>query len=394
MNIGMILEDEFPPDIRVEKEAQVLLSQHFNLHLLSAVKKQEEKRKEYKGILVEQKPIIYPNVYHHLLDKLNFLRGKETLFHKQIEQFVKRNKIEIIHAHDLPVAFVSLKIAKKLGIPIIADLHENYPYYKLIKKRKNTKRFRYWLNIEKKVVKESNFIITTCEEMRERILSEHCIPSEKIYVVPNYYGGEFENIVVDKSILEKYSQKFMILYSGVVSLHKGIETLIKSMEYLKNYPEIVLCIVGVKKNKEEFEKLAKTLHVEEKIEFIKWQPIEKTYSFYLASSVCSVPFEKNVQTDCSSPHKLFQYMQCKKPVLVSNCNSLIRIVEKSNCGFVFECGHPKDLADKILILYKNKKLRIEMGENSARSVKNNYNFEIAGSQLSLLYNNLTKWFKK
>ena len=40
---------------------------------------------------------------------------------------MEKNKIEVLHVHDLPLVGVALAVAKKYGIKVVADLHENYP---------------------------------------------------------------------------------------------------------------------------------------------------------------------------------------------------------------------------------------------------------------------------
>ena len=55
MRIAMILDDPFPPDLRVEREAQALLSQGHEVHLLNFNARAKEDRVfDHDGIKVTQ----------------------------------------------------------------------------------------------------------------------------------------------------------------------------------------------------------------------------------------------------------------------------------------------------------------------------------------------------
>jgi len=87
-------------------------------------------------------------------------------------------------------------------------------------------------------------------------------------------------------------------------------------------------------------------------------------------------------------------MYTGKPVVVSDCPSFKRIVEDAKCGLTFRGGDSENLAKKILLLYKDKKMRMKMGKNGREAVEKKYNFEETGKQLLLLYRNLSKIISK
>lgn len=90
------------------------------------------------------------------------------------------------------------------------------------------------------------------------------------------------------------------------------------------------------------------------------------------SNVVDVDNFSDINTDATIPHKLFQYMLEGKPVVVSSCTPLKRMVEETNNGLVFEAGNAKELADKIIDLYNNKNLRGELGKNGKKAIQGRY----------------------
>ena len=387
----MILNGEFPPDIRVEKECDVLLKAKLNVFILSCVKglrSNTKREKKYKNITICYTAFRYPDKVRKNLDNVKNFLGMWTLLQKKILQFIDEYGIDVIHAHDLPVAEATVKAIRKRKIPVVSDFHENYPYLQISGKKKSIIKFRKWFKIERRTVRASNFVITTCDEMKNRIINEHRTHPQKIITLSNVYANEFNNLKLHESILNKYKQRKMFLYTGVINQRKGCKTLIEAVYYLKKHPEILLCLVGFSKNNEKMKKLQDLVSfgkIENQIEFVEWQPIDKIYSYIIASYACIVPFERNVQNDCCSPHKLFQYMACGKPVIVSDCPSIANIVDRNHCGLVFEGGNSKNLAEKMLALYTDNQMCILMGENGRNAVKNKYNFRIEGEKLLNLY---------
>lgn len=75
----------------------------------------------------------------------------------------------------------------------------------------------------------------------------------------------------------------------------------------------------------------------------------------------------------------------RKPVIVSSCNSLKRIIEETQAGLVFEAGDDKDFAEKIFTLSNDDSMMEKFGNNGKAAVLNKYNFEEDGKKLVNLY---------
>jgi len=106
--------------------------------------------------------------------------------------------------------------------------------------------------------------------------------------------------------------------------------------------------------------------------------------------VCIIPHVSNEHTETTIPHKLFQYMYMRKPVVVSDCRPLQRIVTETNSGAIFKSGDEFDLARVILQLFENDLLRKQMGENGNRAVIGKYNWENSSRSFIGLYSNLER----
>ena len=103
INIGMLLEDSFPFDIRVEKEAKSLISAGYKVHLLCLSDKAGDEYSVYKGIHVYR--IGWgKNKFARFFNKLiNRIFLQNNFWKHEIELFIQKNDIKVLHVHDLPL---------------------------------------------------------------------------------------------------------------------------------------------------------------------------------------------------------------------------------------------------------------------------------------------------
>lgn len=399
----MVLKSYFPPDIRVEKEAHSLLSAKHKVYLLAKKRKDSDESFEenFKGLKVRR---ILPveNKLTYIQRKINSLRFYcifcNNYWLREIERYILDYKIEVLHIHELPLIGTGIKLGKKFGIPVIVDLHENYPVgLKLWHKNewslknKFTENERRWKNYEAYAVKNVNHVIVVVDEAKDRLIEQYNITSDKVSVVMNTVEIDFfRDIKPDSTIVNKYKYNFLLTYVGSIGPHRGLNVAVKAVKYLQDkIPEVKLLIVGARSTRgDNVIELAEHYGVKDMIEVTGWQDFKKIPEYINASDICLVPHHRNPHTNNTIPHKLFQYMAMGKPVVVSNCKPLKRIVEKTGSGLVFQSGSFKHLAEVITILYKNKKVRTECGRNGYKAVVNYYNWSIEAEKLSSLYKSL------
>jgi glycosyltransferase involved in cell wall biosynthesis len=121
--------------------------------------------------------------------------------------------------------------------------------------------------------------------------------------------------------------------------------------------------------------LASEIEVVEQLEILGWQPFERVRSLIETAHVCLVPHERNPHTDATIPHKLFQYMLAGKPVVVSDCAPLRRVVEETGAGVVFRSGDAQHLADRVNHLLGDGALRVACGSRAADASRGPYSWD-------------------
>ena len=310
-----------------------------------------------------------------------FIRVVSTIhpeFFQFLDKLFQKQYFDILHVHDLRLVPTALKIKEKYGCKVVADLHENYPAAVREWNKANSgikgiilrlfDNYNRWFAIEREVVKRVDKIIAVVDEMKDRLVKQHNVSKDKILVVSNLEDEDFvKKAKVDENLIQKYKDKFVVLYIGGFGAHRGIDTAIKGMKYIDK-DDIILLLVGKgsKKIENEFKKLIRENELENKVEMVGWQPFEKVYTYQKLASVCIVPHHSNEHTDNTIPHKLYQYMMVGKPVVVSSCPPLARVVKEANSGLIFKAGDPKDFANKILEIYENRDLQEYFSKNGLK----------------------------
>lgn len=394
MNIGMILDNRFPPDPRVENEAVSLIEEKHNVFLYCIDYTQQLKKTEIiNGI----------NVYRAKLPKhlysLSALAYTIPYYHIvlffSIKKFIKTYQIDALHIHDMQIARSVFWLNKFFKLPIILDLHENRPEIMKFYYHVNTPLGKLlispntWKKFEFKYIKKADYVITVTDEARDYYVANIPVTPKKFHSVPNTIREAFyTDYKIDKNVSEKYNDYFTLLYLGETGSRRGLLTAISALQYIiPEIPNIKILIVG--KSKEDY---LLTDFINEKkyhqyVELAGWQSFELFQSYIKAADIGICPIHKNIHHNTTYANKIFQYMALGKPIIVSDCISQQNLVNKYHCGLIFKDRDEKDFADKVIDLAKNKELYKTLSTNAEATIKNNMNWEITSKSLKKIYEN-------
>lgn len=395
MKILMLLDNQFPPDIRVEKEANSLLKEGNEVAILSYNFGGKNADEIINGIRIFRFWI--PNqVAKKILGFSLQLPFYCSIWQSAITKIFKTYKFDAVHIHDLPLCTLIKFIKRKFDVPVIADMHENYPY--LVAEQPYMESLfarvflskKKWFRKEKEWLAQADSIICVAEEMKQR-LETVVINSKHIVVVPNTpaideLGASMANLPL---ITTRFSGSFNVLYVGGIDPTRGIDILIRSAAISRNtIPGLKIVIVGDGRILSDMKHLVSSLQLENIVFFEGKKPQDEVGSYISISDICVIPHRKSPQTDNSSPNKLFQYLYFKKPVISSDCNSIEKLIIIENCGMIYRDNSPEELAAGMTFLYENPGIRMEMGHSGYSSVIDKYNWDSTVELLLSIYSDL------
>lgn len=174
----------------------------------------------------------------------------------------------------------------------------------------------------------------------------------RIYVVQD--GIEFEKI---QRVQPHKSEKPDVLFMSRLYKEKGVDILFRALRLaLSSVPDLTVYIAGTGPQEDELKTLVKQLNLEAHVKFLGLVDEEEKYSYYKACKVVVAPS----RWDCQ-PYSVTEGAACGKPIIASDMSNSA-LLDDGKIGFIFQSENTESLANKVIKLVKNDKLREEMGQ--------------------------------
>lgn len=379
----MLLDGEFPPDERVEKEAVSLIHHGNEVSLLCLNYGKQVPTELYNGIYVIRIKI-NKNIRNKLLATYLILPFYKFFWKSKVERLLKLNQIDVLHIHDLPLSDIGIRLRKKHYIKVVCDQHEYYSKWIVNTAHYNTpvgkmvKLFSNWDSYEKKYLPSADLVVTVEQPLKDFYVSECRIKNERIVVLPNTPSIKLFNYnSIDQKIIDKFNDYFVIFYAGSIDILRGIDTIIGSLPLLrKKIPNLKFVFAG-RFNPKYYDpiRIINNMGVSELTEYLGWIPLSSLPAYIAASDICvHVPPISSDEVNNSIATKIYQYLLMHKPVIVGQAKLMREFVEKNKFGLSIRESDSNDLADKIYHLYSSPGLIQEFTRN-AKKVAFEYTWE-------------------
>jgi glycosyltransferase involved in cell wall biosynthesis len=381
MKILMVLDHEFPPDIRVENEISALSQAGHEMHIACFTQKNKPSFEKEGMLTIHRRPV---SGLMYKLSVASLTLPFYYIFWKRfLTKIISSGSFEALHIHDLPLVGVGAKLKKQFNLKLISDLHENWPAYLKISKHTNTPAGKLlspiflWRRFEKKILRHADAIIVVVEEAKNRIKNLG-ISAERIFVVSNTINTDELNIKPGKSS----GSEIMLYYAGGITYHRGLQNVILAMHKAGN-PHLKFRILGEGSYRNELEMLVEKLSLKDNVQFLGYQPFLKVMEMLSQSDFAIIPHLKTEHTDSTIPHKLFQYMYAEKPVIASDCLPIKRILDETGSGVVY----PSSDTDYLARLFNRLETLDykEMAAKGKNAVIKKYNWKTDSGVLLNLY---------
>lgn len=389
MKVLMLLDHVFPPDTRVENEMKSLTAAGIEVHIACFQKKNEPLLEETTYGVIHRKPVssfIFKSSVGVLKFPFYF-----NYWRRFVNELFAQIQFNAIHVNDLPLAEVGYEAKCKYGVKYVLDLHENWPVLLQLSAHTNTflgkllSSNSQWIRYEKKMCQLADKIIVVVDEAKTRICNLGVSP-EKVEVVSNTLNLDQFDPIERK---EFKTDKFRMLYVGGINYHRGIQVVIQAISILKKRGvEVVFDLVGDGRYLPEIKKLIEELKVQDNVTVHGFKHFTQIVDLYESANVALIPHVKSGHTDNTIPHKIFQYMYAQIPMIVSNCDPLVRLVNETKSGISYRYDSPEELADIIADLYEHPDKLNDYINEGRQAVIDKYNWKVDGDKLVKLYSGL------
>lgn len=291
---------------------------------------------------------------------------------------VKEYKPAIIHAHwIIPQGLIATTLKKLYKIPLVVTIHGSdlFPLKNIIFK-----------NIQKIVLNACDVCTVNSIATKNEVIKRFPNFKDKVDIIPM---GVDTKLFIHKNIKSKYgkySHKNIILFVGRLSEQKGIEYLIKSISIIKNkFSNAMLLIIGEGSYRSEMEILVKSLEISKYVEFLGAMPHSKLVDYYNIADVLVLPSVTSKIGTEGQGLVLLEAMACGTCVIGTPTGGIKSIIKNNENGLLVEERNENDLADKLIKIIADKKLRYKLGKNGIKFVRNNYSWDNIVKKFDRIY---------
>lgn len=263
---------------------------------------------------------------------------------------VRKHKIHILHSHHRYFDMIEYIISKFTKVKTITSVHSKVYGKKILSYK-------------------AEQLIACSYAIRTHLMEYFKIDEERITVIHNFVDDR--EIDVCKFPLDLREQiighqsKMVIGFVGRINIEeKGIDVLLESFKQLsKKLKDITLLVVGNGSDST----FARDYVYRNKLDVVFVEAQENVYSSFTVMDIVVLPSRVD-----PFPLVMLEAGILKKPVVCSNVDGLVEIVEDEVTGLLVPPDDPTLLARAIFRLIENENLRTELGEALFRKVKDNY----------------------
>lgn len=374
------LEEDDPGGSRFNEMVKVWSNEGHQISVLAGMMHYggNEKREEYKGKFTAKKKQGDITVWRSHVSELynsNFI-GRMWGYFSFVFSSLYTGLFKVKGHYDViivtsPPLFVGITgylISKLKRIPFVFEIRDLWPESAIdTGVLKNTGLIKMAYKFEKFIYRKASLINVLTPAFRKKLIEEKSVPKDKIIYIPNAADFSLSDELLESFDVAKFKReeglvgKFIITYVGAHGVANHLQQLVEAAKLLEDTNAHFL-LIGQGMEKKKLIKLAKHLNCIN-ISFIDPVPKSDVFKYILASDI-GTSVLKNVDTfKTIYSNKTFDYMSCKKPILMAIDGVSRELVEDADAGVFVEPENPQDFAFKVRTYMDNQTLLEKQGIN-------------------------------
>jgi phosphoheptose isomerase len=298
----------------------------------------------------------------------------------------------LIHANFWMSALVAADLKRLLQIPFVVTFHA-LGYIRKMYQGDHDKFPSERIEIEKRIVRESDQIIAECPQDEEDLVNYYDAPRDKITVIPcGFNPHEFYPLdqLLARTVLKLNPSEHVILQLGRMVPRKGVDNVIKAFAKVKKTAlPVRLIVVGGETDDpnpelnpeiDRLQQLAIEEGVIDSITFTGRKSREMLRYYYAAADIF-------ITTPWYEPFGItpLEAMACGTPVIGSNVGGIKYSIRDGKTGFLVPPHDTDMLAQKIYEVLNDPSSLKKMKENSIRRANAMFKWSNVATMVSKLY---------
>jgi glycosyltransferase involved in cell wall biosynthesis len=291
---------------------------------------------------------------------------------------------------------VGLHLKRSLGLPLVVTFHALGKVRRIHQQRADGFSDRRF-TIEETLSKKADALIAECPQDREDLMSLYSADPSRIATIPcGYDPAEFPLIpqAVARRHLGLSETSFIALQLGRLVPRKGVDTAIRGFAAFQQSTRAnaELLIVGgaadtspssCRSERTRLEETARDAGIASHVRFVGAKQRNELRHYYSAADVF-------ISTPWYEPFGItpLEAMASGTPVIGSEVGGIKSTILAGKTGYLVPPRSPRAVAEKLQLLYREPKLKAELGARARHHVECNYTWQRVGRAVAKLYRDL------
>ncbi|MEL6441280.1 MAG: glycosyltransferase family 4 protein [Cyanobacteria bacterium J06621_8] len=259
------------------------------------------------------------------------------------------------------------------GVPWI--LETNALLYEEAKfERKSLILYKLARYMEIKAYQDCDVLVCISNNLKQRLITETDISSEKILVIPN--GVNLNYINPDQHPSRRLFSGFTVGFVGSLYAWSGLDLLLEVVRELQGKGfNISVVVIGDGQVKETLLEQVQKLNLVDNVKFLGQLPQKELLPILAGCDLgYSGHFDLQGKQAYRSPLKLYEYMAMAKPVLASAIEGTESVIREGQTGFLFQPNDKNSLKQALVKAFTAQNKLPEMGAEARQEIELNHSW--------------------
>ncbi|WP_396148810.1 glycosyltransferase family 4 protein [Flavobacterium sp.] len=293
-----------------------------------------------------------------------------------------KKKFDIVHCH---FGFNGKKVADAFELGLCGDSKAVLSFHG---SDLTPTKVNHYKTIYKGVFKHFSAITTNSIYLQNILTTVKPNVSNK-YIIPVGFKQDY----LKRHLIEKTGiNTFNIVFCGRLINWKGPDRAIKIVYEMikKGCENVVLHIIGNGEMLPQLKSLAEKLDIDANVVFYGAMNQDNVFKIMANGSVFLYPgiAEKDTQRSETQGLVLQEAQFFKLPVITSDVGGIKYGVIPNESGFLIDSENEEEFVERLILLYKNPDLRMEMGEKGHKFVLNEFESKVVGEKILSVFSNI------
>jgi len=310
-----------------------------------------EKRAEYKGFCFKKKQQGRITIWRcHVSESYNKnftgrIRGYFSFMLSSMWAglFKVKGKFDVVIVTSPPlfVGFSGYIISLFKRIPLVFEVRDLWPESAIdtgVLKNKFIISIAY--QFERFIYKKAKLVNVLTPAFYKTLKEEKRVPEEKLILIPNAADFSLSEHLLYSFNREAFRErhgldgKFVITYVGAHGIANHLQQILDAGKLLED-TNVLFLLIGDGMEKEKLKNLSAKMRVEN-VRFMDSVPKQEVFKYILASEMGASVLKKADAFKKIYSNKTFDYMSCKKPILMAIDGASRELIEQAHCGAYVE----------------------------------------------------------